>query len=90
MDNFGIIFARGLPFIDRSINWKHLKKIKMKKLLFVAILGTLVACGDSSSTSTTTSDTSTVVTTDTATVVTDTTVKVTTDTIAPVADTTKK
>jgi hypothetical protein len=65
----------------------------MKKLLFVAILGTLVACGDSSTTSTT-SDTTTVVTSDTSLVVTDTTVKVTTDTIAKPdsaakADTTK-
>ncbi len=61
----------------------------MKKLLFVAVLGALVACGESSTTETKTSDTSVVVTKDTSVVVTDTVTKVTTDTI-PAKDTTKK
>jgi hypothetical protein len=49
-----------LPFAGSSIKQKHLKKQTMKKLLFVAIIGTLVACGESS-TSTTTTDTAAVV-----------------------------
>lgn len=64
---------------------KQLKNKKMKKLLFVAVLGTLVACGDSSST--TPAVDSPVVSVDTAVapVVADTTVI---DTTAAAADTT--
>ena len=50
-----------LPFFIWCINLKHLKNNTMKKLLFVAILGTLVACGESTSTTTATDSTATVV-----------------------------
>jgi len=48
----------------------------MKKLLFVALIGTLVACGESTSTETTTDSTATVVDTVAAPVVVDTAVVV--------------
>ena len=40
----------GLPFSGFAINRKLVKQITMKKLLFVAFLGALVACGESTTT----------------------------------------
>ena len=54
----------------------------MKKLLFVALIGTLVACGESTSTETTTDSTATVVDTVAAPVVVDTAAPVVVDTTA--------
>jgi len=61
----------------------------MKKLLFVAILGTLVACGESTSTTTTATDSSAVVVDSTPVVVESTPVVDTAKVDTTVADTTK-
>jgi len=71
----------GLPFFRSRINWKLIKTRKMKKLLFVALIGTLVACGESTSTETTT-DSTAVVDTVAAPVVVDTAAPVVADTTA--------
>ncbi|TAD84446.1 MAG: hypothetical protein EAY75_13155 [Bacteroidetes bacterium] len=78
----------GLPPALSRIILKHKNKTKMKKLLFVAIIGALVSCGEAT-TATDKVDSVVTPTTDTVPAVVDTT-KVADSTVAPAVDSVKK
>jgi uncharacterized lipoprotein YajG len=83
------IFSLGLPFLKTGIKViHHFQPIKMKKLLFILSLGLFAACNGVSSSSTTT-DSTTVVKTDSVKSGTDST-KMTMDSTKKTTDSTKK